>query len=441
MSPDSASHTALKPILADYTRRYRKQLLAHAGILAVLLGASAGVLFWRLGEALSIQDARRWIPIGTAAAGLAVLAAWAVWRWRSAGGAVAAAEWDKRLGLQQRLTTVVEYGEIAASSSLYPLLVQDTTARVGRLKPEMPRALPVLSAALAVLLLMLLLWPHATPPVPPLADQQNPPQGEQQAMSSSGGAGAQPNSQNGQGENGQQGGQTGQQGGQPGSGQSPTGGQSANGGQQQAASGSQQGGSQPQSDGQPGNQQSPNGQGQQGNQQSPNGQGQQSSASAAQQGEASSDGNKPGMNPAAGQKQGAGPQPGTPGSEATKEEIRELLEEMSGEVKNLQEQLRQAQPIPVIGNQSDPNLYGTPETIEKPGEGNTPVQLKTDGQETQSKRQGSGVGKASGEISSEAPKAAATDAQLSDDPAEEAPVSRQSVPPEYRSVFDNLHQR
>lgn len=124
----------------------------------------------------------------------------------------------------------------------------------------------------------------------------------------------------------------------------------------------------------------------------------------------------------------------------TKEEIRKLIQDLSGEVKDLKDQLKTPSGVP-MGDVTDPNLYGAPETIDSSGRPNVPIQLKTDGPEIESKRQGSGVGKASGEISSEAPKAAATDAQLSDDPAEEAPVSRQSVPPEYRSVFDNLHQR
>ena len=125
-----------------------------------------------------------------------------------------------------------------------------------------------------------------------------------------------------------------------------------------------------------------------------------------------------------------------------KADIQKLLKEMSGELKNLEAQLEAAkdQPQPKAGTGTDPNLYGDAAKLDETNPGNPlPLQLQTDNvATTKSGRPGGGVGTPSGEVSGAAPQAQAQEAQLSEQPLDEAAASRQPVPAEYRSVFDQL---
>ena len=128
--------------------------------------------------------------------------------------------------------------------------------------------------------------------------------------------------------------------------------------------------------------------------------------------------------------------------EALREDIQQLLKEVSGELKQLQAQMAAAEhhSPPEAGMSSDPNLYESPMPLERSAGEAVPIQLKTDTAQTAAQRPGGGVGTPSGEVSSAMPRTQAEDAQLSDQPLEETPVSRQPVPPEYQSVFDQLRK-
>jgi hypothetical protein len=120
------------------------------------------------------------------------------------------------------------------------------------------------------------------------------------------------------------------------------------------------------------------------------------------------------------------------------------LKEVSGEIRTLQAQLAAAkgQPPPAPGTTTDPELYGAPEPPGETGTGTVPIQLQTDAAAmTGAARAASGVGRPSGEAAAASPTAKAEPAQLSDDPLEEPPGSRETVPPEYRDVFDRLNRR
>ena len=129
--------------------------------------------------------------------------------------------------------------------------------------------------------------------------------------------------------------------------------------------------------------------------------------------------------------------------EAMKAEIQQLLKEVSGELKHLQDQLEaehQGEPPPNPGTQTDPNVYDKPEALDPARGEAVPINLKTDEAPTKTPRQAGGTGKPSTEeISQEGPHAQAEDAQLSETPIAESAAERQPIPPEYRDVFDRLN--
>ena len=130
------------------------------------------------------------------------------------------------------------------------------------------------------------------------------------------------------------------------------------------------------------------------------------------------------------------------GQEALKAEIQELLKEVSGELRQLQSQLAAAkvETAPAPGTGTDSELYGASAPLEPSAENALPIQLQTDAASTQTKRPASGVGRASGEVLSDAPQTQAEQAQLSDVPLEEKATGYNVVPPEYRTVFDRLNR-
>ena len=129
--------------------------------------------------------------------------------------------------------------------------------------------------------------------------------------------------------------------------------------------------------------------------------------------------------------------------EALKEEIQQLLKEVSGQLQQIQAQLANAknQPHSEAGTGSDSNIYEAPMSLDHNPGAPVPIQLKTDTAETKVDRSGGGVGKPSGDVSSATPHTRAEEAQLSDQPLEESPTNRQAIPPEYRGVFDQLHKQ
>ncbi len=129
--------------------------------------------------------------------------------------------------------------------------------------------------------------------------------------------------------------------------------------------------------------------------------------------------------------------------EVLKAQIQELLKEVSGELKQLQQQLATAKdlPKPQAGTGTDPNLYEAPMPLERATGGPLPIQLQTDTAQTNAQRKGTGIGTPAGIATSASPQVKAEDAQLSEHPEEESAASRQPVPPEYQSVFDQLRHR
>ena len=141
------------------------------------------------------------------------------------------------------------------------------------------------------------------------------------------------------------------------------------------------------------------------------------------------------------QQSGSGAGQSSVGQDALKADIQQLLKEVSGELKQLQAQMDASQHQPQIGTSSDPNLYDAPTPVDTTTGSALPIQLQTDQATTKTPRPGSGVGRPLGEVSAASPQAKAEAAQLSDQPLEETPVPREAVPPEYRPIFDRLHQQ
>lgn len=445
-------------------------MLALIG-LGVLAAAA-----WRIGALRVSPIWRIGLPALAAAVGLLAMGWWLRRRWVPARAS--AAYLDQTFGLQQRLVTAAEFAEAGSAKPLYPVLVEDTVERLSGQSLRLPKPLDRTTIALAILLLLLLVWPlggssplqqlaqlsRPTPPDSPLAEPGTPP------PATGGGVGDSHPEAGGRGTPQSQSSQQPQTGDSGGADQAPSGGTE---GQQQDESSS--GGSQPDSrqhgqEGQQGGQQSAGEQGSeasrepgrqadagqapgqqtQGQQQTqrqqqapPNraGQadGQQGKTDAQSPGR--QQGDRAGSGTAGQRQAGSAGQSGQ--SEALKAEIQQLLKEVSGELQELQAQVAQAssQHQPAAGTGTDPQLFESP-TVLDPAKGETlPIQLSTDEAPTASPRPGAGVGRPSDKASSASPQAVPEDAQLSETPTEEDAAARQVVPPEYRSVFDRLQQR
>ena len=128
-------------------------------------------------------------------------------------------------------------------------------------------------------------------------------------------------------------------------------------------------------------------------------------------------------------------------SDALKADIQELLKEVSGELKELQARSTPPDQRPQAGTGTDPNLYGGDEPLDSSAPGD-PLSLEvgSDTKPASQQRAGSGVGKAGDEVARSAPKARTEDARLADQPLPEPPSTRQPIPAEYRSVFDQLRR-
>lgn len=458
--------TPLPLILDRYLAQYQRARWRRALISGLLVLAIAFTLAWHL---------RLGIAAGVAAGvlGLGALA-WGLRRGRISRGQAAEAL-DRALGLEQRLVTAAECLEGRKTSELYPVLLADVEAKATSPTTSYPKPWSRTSSVLVALLVLLLCWPHQArlplglklpeppsqppstpPPPPPAPDQQqqqqqspqagggstsnadNAPQNQQPPPSSppsSGAAGQSPSSgqsQNNQSSSQGQGSQSQSQG-QNNQGQSGTQGQGQQGAGQQGA-GQQGSGQQQGAEGQQGAEQQSAGQ-QSGGQQ----QGATQSASASRSGQQGQ--GQQGAGQQAGTPQQAGqPQPGQGDQQALKGEIQQLLKEMSGQVKELQGQLSQMeQNPPPPGTDTDPESLFNDNTPLDPLTGAPlPMQLETDTAATKASRKGGGTGKPSGDVGREGPEQQAQDAALSAAPTEQAAVTRQPVPPEYRPVFERL---
>lgn len=491
----------LNEILQRFVSRYRTAVAAKAAVLGGLSLLVLGLLGWRLYALDAHPGWRIGLPTAFALMSLGCLTWWTRRHWVSRHGA--AAQLDRALGLQQRLITAEEFSHAQEQPALYTLLVEDAARRTSPEQTQFPRPLDRTAGMLAIVLLLLLLWPGAGsnplqllqrpqhgPPEPP-SPQQSPPPDQQQHDESrqQEGASSQPSESSGQDGSGprpaaedRRGGQDNAQ--QPSGkegqkeGQQEKGGQQETKGQGQEAGGEQTGRDQQQAQGRDGQEKSEgqqrqsagrNKQDAQGSQPPSSGQDQQQGAQgekgsssdrglaqqrAAQRGGKSGADTGQGRSPQQSEADGkGGPRPAaqdrrggqTPGAgdDALKAEIQQLLKEMSGELKQLQEQMTNAkdQPQPQAGTSTDPNLYEAPTPLDRATGDALPIQLNTDSHQTKTPRPGSGVGKPSADASSAAPQTRAEAAQLADTPQEETPTARQPIPPEYRSIFDQLRRR
>ncbi len=445
--------TEVTTLLQRFHHRYRRALLARIAVLATLAIGLLGVLAWRLAMWQVPVGRRTWMLAGLGGLTVLALGWWVHRRWISPRAT--AAHLDRALGLQQRLVTAAEFADSEQASSLYPLLVEDAVSHCATGRARFPRPWDRLAAGLVVLILLLLLLPRAgiaptrlaqlPPSVQPPPEPKTPPppqsQGAQSAQSQQPQSGASDRSQGGQSQpqQGQQG-----KGEQPSGNASPQNGQSQPGDAQQDDQ-RQQSGSESQ---QTGGSQSDRAQQQQDAQRA-NAGGQQ--AKGAQRGQQSDgQGQQPGDQRGAQQQanaqqgQGKGGTGLSPGNqEALKAEIQGLLKQVSGELKELQAQLENAQdlPKPEAGTSTDPELYGRDAEPPSPkGSREVPVQLQTDEKQVKTQRPGGGTGKPSTAASAATPKTKTEAVALSEAPLEETATSRQSVPPEYRGVFDRVHR-
>ena len=460
----------LTSLLQRFTSRYRAALLTKAAVLAALGIGAIGVLAWRL-HALRVAPLwRMGAPTALALVAASSLASWLRRRWISREGS--AAHLDEAFGLQQRLVTAEQFAGAAQPPALYGLLVEDAARRVSLRETRFPKPLGRAAGALALVLLLLLLWPlagrspllqlaqlpHATPPqprpqpqVPPNPEQQDQSQHDgnsqqQRQPSSSGQESPSQSSGTGQPQQPGRGGDesqdassqrdSGSQGGSQGEGQRQA---TSNKGEatsdkQQATSDKGQGtGDRKQETGDKGQGTSDKGQG------TEQEDGDHSREPSSASGESDQRRDQSGSQ-ASREQAGTGQGQSLGNQEALKAEIQKLLKDVSGELKELQAQMAAAQQQSASppGASTDPDLYASPEAIDSRTGTALPIQLKTDTTPTASQRPGSGSGRPSGEVSGASPQTKAEDARLSDEPLQEPPASRQPVPPEYRSLFDRL---
>ncbi len=461
--------THIEQILRRGVRRYRMALLGRTTLqVALILGILAAIV-WRLaplqGAGWMGRGFER-VVLGVAVAVIVGFIWWARRRWLS--GRLAVQTLDDALHLEQRLVTATEFAQKPEHSALYPILLEDTISRLKSLDRRRPRVVDRTSAFLMLLLLVALLIPwnlrgRAThlaqlsgqvphPPEPPSAparDQSPHPDASRQPNPSPGPGSPQPseNSSNapspndsrkpspsGAGQPQESSGQSDQQRDQS---QKPQ----ESSGQQHESSGADGGehSSEQASAGQP--------QASADARESPQPEGARQAGAGAQQAPQGTRGQSD-RQPNDGQ--GAKAQAAGSGSSANQQvlkgEIQELLKELQGQLREMQGQLaaqNTERSHPQAGIGSDPNLYTGAESVEVPQTPQAPVplQLETDEAPSASKRRGSGVGAASGEIATSGPQMSREATKLSDAPREETSSRRRAVPPEYQGVFERLSDR
>ena len=485
----------VKDVLNQFGTRYRRALLAKTGVLAVLSLGVAAALSWKL---YALKSASWWsvgVPSAIALLAVAGLLWWCRRRW--IGRQQTAVHLDRALRLQERLVTAEEFAGAATPPTLYPALVQDTQRLLAAGKlPGLPRAFNRTATVLTVVLLLLLLWPvagqhkmqlaqvpsgHGPGPTPPQPTPQgSAPDEQQRGASSQAPSSAQQSNQ--PSSSGAQSGERGQQSTGGSDRQSPGGKEGSTGPEDQdspATGGASNQGTRDRSQQRGDEEQVRGGEADRADTRGSEREGQSSQSGEARRRSEHSDSSgeqessrkaaerqTPNASRSSSGTKGSGEGAGTQGDvsqatqesstrweqqgggggignqEALKADIQQLLKELSGELEQLQAQLVAADSqAPQAGTHTDPELYGVP-SIPEPQRGvGVPIQLGTDAEAVKGKRQGSGVGKASGEVSQAAPQATGEVAQLSEQSMEVVPVSRQPVPPEYRGVFERLYER
>ncbi len=459
--------------IRDIVRLTQRRIVIRTLLTVMLAFACVGVVAWR-------SRAMGWSqPASTAMVALAALAliAWQGWRSKR--------EWlrtddtmmtlDTTLGLHARLVTAAEFAKQSTPPALYPTLLEETARAMPDVRRHVPKVVDHRSGLLLTALFLLLLWPQRgiwppplaphipgltppTPPTPPETPPSSQPQsGDQQQRGdqSSGSQGQQQESSSqGASDRNQDHTSTGSDQSQQGSGsrhsrqQSPSSRQTP----QDQSSSSKQNNATPQQQAQQQQQAQSRGASEQQQGASARNEPSRQGAQAGQQrvneqqqnAQGTGQGTAQGMKPhaSADRRDGSkGNGPGqTPGQELTKVQIQQLLKELSGELKTLQEQLQaqQQMPQPAAGTSTDPNLYDRAEAL-GPGKGKSvPIQLEVDEQASSKARRGGGVGQPSGQIASDGPQQQPEDAMLAERGADETGVNRQRIPPEYRPVFDQL---
>jgi hypothetical protein len=130
-------------------------------------------------------------------------------------------------------------------------------------------------------------------------------------------------------------------------------------------------------------------------------------------------------------------------AEALKQDIKQLLQELSGEVKDLQAQLTdRQQEVQAPGTSGGGELYGEREPSEAPeATKRRPVQLEVDTEGEAVKRPGSGLAEQAGEAGEAAPQLAPEDATLAPSRPQDTVGTTQRIPPEYRPVFERLSSK
>lgn len=438
------------------TTRTRRRLLLRA-VLGSLMGlACAGLVALRLQQA-GVESGR----ISLLSAGIiAVIVAWQWWsvRRNRQRRLTLVYDLDRSLGLDARLLTAVEFADAPTPPVLYSRLLEETAKALPQAQRRLPPVLDRPGAALALVALVLLLWPHAntlhlamTPPppvapeTPPVTPPEPPPQPQQDQ---------QPNQQQTQQQSGQDQQKQHQGGGQQpqpqGSGSKDP--QASQGNQQ--ADQSQQPKEQPGDSGKQSQQQADQSQQQQGGKDGKSGAEQASgqpkdAAKKGQQG--GEDGKAASAKLAAKGEKGdagkAGVNSGSPSDaaqqQALKADIQQLLKELSSELKEMQAEMEAKQsnskePSPLAGGTTDPQLYEQSAKLDKASGTRLPVQLEVDTKPTTAPRRGSGTGQASKQASEALPQQQPEDATLSDVRTAEQGQARHAIPPEYQPVFERL---
>lgn len=450
--------TDLTSRVQHFTSRYQAAALAKVSILGALSLAICILLTLRL-RAMAVSPP--WaigIPLGVGLVAAAGLAVWLKRRWISRQAS--AAFLDRTLGLEERLTTAMEFDRAKEPPALFPLLAADAAARCTTSHVQFPRPVDRLAGVLVLLLLMLWLPPWPGGGLLQLVRETAAPFKEPQSSKTSGEGSGETGSA-GQGESAESGHE--ETGPSSRGDQSPsTEGQGKEQGSQARGPSSQQqdqagaGGHEAERDTASG----AHGAGQPSREQNAEA-GSASTMEREQQRErtAKSSSDSQHASPRTGQAsqqtgrmQGANElaAAGDPsehqgeasgaGDEALRADIQELLQELSGELQNLQMELASARTDtrPTIGNQTDPELYGSQGFEPITPKDFVPIQLETDASPTERTRPGGGVGEASGEISAQGPRATLEAAALSQTPIAERAGSRQPIPPEYRGVFERL---
>lgn len=454
------------------TARTRRRRIIRAATGSALGLSCAGLAAVRLQQA-GLDAVRLMLLIAALGALIAAWQWWSLRRDHPAFGAIA--DLDRSLGLHARLLTAVAFADAPEPPALYGQLLKDTAAAMPDVQRRLPPVLDRPGAALAVAVLLLLLWPRAnaptqlamvppmTPPeLPPVMPPEPPPQPQQDQQSNQS-QNQQPHQHQSGGQNQQsQGGgsQDQQQKQQPQSGQSGDQTTESQGNQQNntsSASAQQPPSSGGQESQQPSGQQPKSGQSPQQAQAGKDGKSGAEQASshtkdATKQGQGGDQGQANSAPLAAkGKKGDASKAGGNAGAlseaaqqQALKADIQQLLKELSSELKQMQADMDAKQPnakeepSPLAGGSTDPELYDKPAALDKASGSRLPIQLEVDTQPTASPRKGSGTSDASKHAAESLPQQEPESASLSDVRTTEQGQARHAIPPDYEPVFERL---